>query len=57
MTVDTQAIRAELFDLWYHNCNGRFTFRQDGRPDPGDRSCTACSRILQLQHQLREASK
>ncbi len=51
---DVQKIKAELFDLWYHNCNGRLTIHPNGEPDPGDRPCTACSRIMELQSQLRE---
>ena len=47
-------IKAELFDLWYHNCNGRLTLRSDGKRDPNDRPCYACSRIIELQNMLKK---
>ena len=47
--VDTQAIKAELYDLESHNCNGRLILNADGRPYNGDRPCSGCSRVLELQ--------
>jgi len=55
MTIEQ--IKAELYDLRFHVCNGRFTMRKDGKLDPGDRPCEGCARILELQQMLREAVK
>ena len=49
-----QEIKAELYDLQYHNCDGRLTIRPDGKRDSEDRSCSGCARTLKLQHLLRE---
>lgn len=54
---DIQAIKAELYDLQGHVCDGRFTVHADGHLDPGNCGCSGCSRILELQHQLRQAAK
>lgn len=53
--MDIQAMKAELFNLLSHNCNGRLTVSVDGARDTGDRPCSGCVRIRRLHHQLREA--
>ena len=50
-------IKAELWTLQYHNCNGRLTIRQDGTRDHNDKSCDGCSRISVLHGQLRQLYK
>ncbi len=50
-----QAIKAELYDLQWHECDGQFTVRADGHFDSDDESCEACSRILLLQNRLQDA--
>lgn len=53
--MDIQAIKAELYDLQFHNCNGRFTMPgPDGKRDPDDCSCSYCDRVLKLQRMLAE---
>ncbi len=53
-----QVIKAELYDLQFHNCNGRFTVSPDGF-GKDNRPCSFCVRILELQAMLRkvEAAK
>ena len=51
---DATAIKAELYDLQGHRCNGRLTLRADGKRDPGDHPCTYCQRVVKLQAMLRE---
>jgi len=55
--MNIQAIKAKLYDLQGHVCDGRFSMRSDGRRDPGNKSCSGCARIAELQNQLREALK
>lgn len=55
--MDTQAIKAELYDLQYHNCNGRLTIHPDGSGDENDRPCSACSRIMELKAMLRRTTQ
>ena len=55
--MNVQAIKAELYDLQSHVCNGRLTVTADGSRDTNDRPCSGCSRIRELQHQLREATE
>lgn len=55
--MNVQAIKAELYDLQSHVCNGRLTVSPDGRRDTNDRPCTGCSRISELHRQLREAGE
>lgn len=50
--MDAQAIKAELYDLQYHNCDGRFTVRSDGERDPNDRPCWGCARVRELHVML-----
>ena len=52
-----QAIKAELYDLQSHVCNGQLTIRPDGKRDPGDRMCTGCTRIMKLQYVLQQITK
>jgi len=47
-----EQIKARLFDLQSHSCNGRLTIHPDGRRDPGDRDCSRCSEILRLRNKL-----
>ena len=52
-------IKAELYDLQYHTCNGALSFRKGlsglMEPDPDkSKNCWGCSRILELQNQLVE---
>lgn len=54
--TNIQAIKAELYDLQWHKCEGQFTVRADGHFDSDDKSCEACSRILLLQKRLRDAA-
>jgi hypothetical protein len=49
-------IKAAMYDLQYHNCNGRLTLRADGTRDPNDRPCSACQRITELQSLLRAST-
>lgn len=51
--MDNQAIKAQLYDLQYHNCDGRLTIRADGKRDPDDRPCWGCSRVMELHAMLR----
>ncbi len=46
-------IKAELYDLRSHDCNGRITLRTDGTCDPTDHSCDYCARVSVLQNYLR----
>ena len=50
--LDIQAMKAELFDLVSHRCNGRLSPDAD---DCRDTECTGCARTRVLQYQLREA--
>lgn len=47
-------IKAELYDLRHHVCNGRLTIRPDGMLDPDDRPCSGCARTLVLHNMLRQ---
>jgi len=47
-------IKAELYDLQIHNCNGQLTICPDGKRHPNDKPCTFCTRILVLHSKLRE---
>ena len=51
--MDVQAIKAELYDLRSHVCNGQLTLRPDGKPDPDDHPCTGCQRTMELIAMLR----
>ncbi len=55
--MDTQAIKAELYDLQGHTCDGRLTVPGDGKWDETNRSCSGCNRIMELQAMLREKVK
>ena len=52
-SMTEQAIKAELWDINYHNCDGRMTLHPDGTTDPGDHGCTGCARVLALRNELR----
>lgn len=50
-------IKAELYDLQYHNCNGGLSL---STPDMYDdklpftiKGCTYCNKIIELQNELR----
>jgi len=43
-----QEIKAKLYDLQHHNCNGGLTIHPDGKIDPDDKPCDYCARILYL---------
>ena len=45
-------IKAELYDLQYHNCNDEASLDQDGNWDT--KPCTRYNRILELQSMLRK---
>ena len=46
-------IKAELYDLRYHNCNGVLSIHADGRHDY--KPCDGCSRIIKLTSMLKDA--
>ena len=50
-------IKAKLYDLRSHICDGRITLRSDGSTDPRDHSCHGCSRTMELLRMLEEAQK
>jgi hypothetical protein len=50
-------IKAELYDLRSHVCDGRLTLRPDGKRDPGDRPCRGCARRLKLVDMLLDRSR
>jgi hypothetical protein len=54
MNARIQEIKARLFDLQGHVCNGRLTIGPDGKRDPGDRECSGCAEYLRLTNELRE---
>lgn len=41
-------IKAKLYDLQYHNCDGRVSVPRD----PGDHGCSLCQRVLELRAEL-----
>jgi len=45
-------IKAKLYDLRSHTCNGRLTIRRDGTRDPDDHPCDGCTRMIALQNEL-----
>ena len=47
-------IKARLFDLQGHLCDGRLTINPNGRPSAGDHGCSGCSETLQLRNRLAE---
>ena len=53
-TMTRTEIEAELYRLQAHTCDGRLTIRPDGKPDPEDRGCRGCARVIELQNKLRE---
>jgi len=45
-------IKAELYDLYFHTCNGRWVVNSE---NPADYTpCKGCSRIIELQAILRK---
>lgn len=52
-----KAIKAELYELLYHNCNGRLTLSPDGSRDPNDHGCYACDKIGKLRAELLQLIK
>ena len=50
-------IKAELYTLQGHVCNGSFTVIPDGSHNPGDHGCDGCARTMKLQSMLREAAE
>ena len=55
--MDVNAIKAELYDLEFHNCNGRLTVLPAGKRDSKDRPCSGCQRVQKLHAMLREAGR
>lgn len=51
-TLQEIKVRARLFDLQGHVCDGRLTIHPDGRRTPGDRNCAGCDEILELHYEL-----
>jgi len=50
-------IKAELFDLQRHVCDGRLTLHPDGHRDPENHGCSGCVRILELLAMLATMKK
>jgi hypothetical protein len=50
--VTVEQIKARLFDLIGHTCNGRLTIHPDRHRDPGDHECTFCSEYDRLMNKL-----
>ena len=55
--LNIEQIKAELYDLRGHNCNGRLTLNPDGSRDPGDKPCDGCARSIVLHNQLYKLMK
>lgn len=55
--LTTEQIKARLYDLQAHYCNGRMTFRANGMRDPNDKPCDYCLEVAVLVRELRLRSK
>jgi len=49
-------IKARLFDLQHHVCNGSVTIGEDPFSE-GNRGCTGCSEVIQLFAELRRRNE
>lgn len=45
-------IKARLFEIQGHVCNGRLTIHPDGHRDPDDHGCYGCAEYLRLSNEL-----
>lgn len=50
-------IKARLFELQYHVCNGSLAINPDGSWNPANRPCSGCDEYLRLTNLLKAQKK